>query len=154
MLPPRLVNPAEAPVYRVVGDAYTVLAGGEQTGGAYAMFDAVVPPGHGTPPHTHRREDEAFYIIQGQMTFFVAGRPLQAGPGAYVYAPRDVQHHFQNQGGAPVRMIILATPAGIEHFFAAVSQTEAQAAQPPTPQYLQTLVATAARFGIEIPPPP
>jgi quercetin dioxygenase-like cupin family protein len=154
MLPPRLLNPGDAPVYRVVGDAYTVLAGGAQTGGAYALFDGLVPPGHGTPPHTHRREDETFYILDGKMTFFVAGKALTAGPGAYVYAPRDVQHHFQNQTDAPVRMLILATPAGIEQFFAAVSQGEADAAAPPTSQYLQNLVTTAAQFGIEIPPPP
>ena len=53
----------------VVGDVYRFLATGEDTNGKYALWEALVPPGGGPPPHVHSREEEGFYILEGEITF-------------------------------------------------------------------------------------
>src|SRR5437763_16105451 len=82
----------------VVGDRYTFLATGEDTGGAYALIHAVVPPGGGPPPHVHRREDEAFYVLEGALTFEVDGRGLTGAAGSGVTLPRGSLPTFRNAG--------------------------------------------------------
>ena len=57
----------EGPVFSAVGDVYRMLATGEQTGGAYVLSEARVPPGGGPPPHIHHREDEAFFVLEGEI---------------------------------------------------------------------------------------
>jgi len=52
----------------VVGDVYRFLATGEDTNGKYALLEAIVPPGGGPPPHVHSREEEGFYILEGEIT--------------------------------------------------------------------------------------
>lgn len=151
---PRLVKPGDGRKLIVVGDTYTVLASGDDTGGAFALFHAVVPPGHGSPPHVHTREDEMFFIIEGRLNFVVDGKELIATTGTYVFGPRNIKHNFVNRSDKPVSMLFQTTPAGIEHFFARVSQSPQDAARPPTPQYLQMLVATARDFGMIIDVPP
>ena len=66
------------PSYWVVGDFYTILASGDDTGGAYALIRGVVPAGGRPPPHLHRREDEAFYVLQGDLTFQADGQAFAA----------------------------------------------------------------------------
>src|SRR4051812_20421686 len=99
------------PVYSVVGDRYVLLVTGAQTGGAYAIIEALVPPGGGTPPHVHRREDEAFHVIAGQFEFTVDGNPIRLGPGESLLAKRDIPHQFKNIGAAPGVMTFTVTPA-------------------------------------------
>ena len=55
----------------LVGDVYRFLATGEDTNGKYALFEALVPPGGGPPPHVHSREEEGFYVLEGEITFSV-----------------------------------------------------------------------------------
>src|SRR6187397_2973199 len=67
--PPTLRKPTEGRTIAVVGDLYRFLATGDETDGKYAMFEAIVPPGGGPPPHVHSREEESFYILEGEITF-------------------------------------------------------------------------------------
>src|SRR5437763_14005735 len=76
-----VLNAGEGKAYWVVGDLYTILASGADTGGAYALIHATVPPGGGPPPHVHRREDEAFYVLGGEVAFHADGRDVGAGAG-------------------------------------------------------------------------
>jgi mannose-6-phosphate isomerase-like protein (cupin superfamily) len=99
------------------GDRYTFLVTGAETGGAYFSMLAVVPPMGGPPPHTHRDEDETFYVLEGRPTFRLGDERVQAGPGDFVNIPRGMLHCFRNFTDEPVRMILTFTPAGIEHFF-------------------------------------
>ncbi len=156
-LSPRLARHDDAPRYIVVGDTYTQLAGGEDTGSTFALFHAVVPAGHGPPPHTHTREDESFYVLKGRITFHV-GRAaggfdeLVAEPGDFVFAPRDVPHRFHNSTDTPAEMLIQVVPAGIERYFAAVDQSDQgdAAFAKPTPEYIERLVAKAVEYGVTI----
>ncbi len=148
----------EAKTVAVVGHCYTLLAGGEDTDGQYALVEARVPVGDpGTPLHTHHREDETFYLIDGEMTFLLDGREVVAGAGTLVYGPRDMPHAFRNRGDRPARMIVLTTPAGAEAFFAEVGEPLAPGATEaprPTEEHIARIAAAAPRYGIEIHAPP
>ncbi len=141
--------------YWVVGDLYTILASGEDTGGAYALIHAEVPPGGGPPPHVHRREDEAFYVLEGELFCQADGRDIRAKPGAWVTLAKGSLHTFRNPGTATVRMLIVVTPSGLERYFAEVGRevTDRTAAPPPvTPAEIERLLAVAPKYGIEIRP--
>jgi quercetin dioxygenase-like cupin family protein len=139
--------------FGVVGDAYTILADGEQTGGAYALLEARGPPGQGPPPHVHRREDEAFYVIEGTILFVADGRETRAGAGGYVYLPRGSVHRFQNIGEGDARMLVLVAPSGFEKFIAEVGVPLERFSDPPPPvtgEQIDRLIAVAPQYGIEI----
>ncbi|MHC4956138.1 MAG: cupin domain-containing protein [Planctomycetota bacterium] len=146
-------TPGSGKTYIVVGDTYECLASGEDTDGAFALFHADVPAGHGPPLHTHTREDESFYILEGEINFTAGGEQQVASAGTFVFAPRGIAHRFENASGKPAKMLIQTTPAGIEHFFDEVAQPAEDAARPPSEAYIQHLVESAARHGITIHPP-
>src|SRR5215472_14027741 len=72
----------------------TFLATGEETQGQFALIEAVGRRGDVPPPHTHRREEETFYVLEGEMTLSVGGQTIKATPGTMVCQPRDVAHSF------------------------------------------------------------
>jgi len=152
-----ILRPGEGRSAWVVGDLYTVKAGGEDTGGAFALIEVLVPSQSGPPPHRHRREDEAFYVLEGEFEVYVDDQRLVAGPGSWVTLARGSLHHFKNIGPAPARMLILATPAGLDRFFleagreATDTSPESGAA---TPEDTVKLLAVAPKYGIEIELPP
>ena len=141
----------------VTGDRYTVKCGGNDTGGAYALVEALVPPGNGPPTHIHSREDEAFYVLEGELLFHVDGHSFTATSGAWVTLARGSWHSFQNTGSQPARMLIVVTPAGLENFFLEVGREAiARETEPvaPTSEDIQKLLQTAPKYGIEIRMPP
>src|SRR5437868_6099698 len=146
----------EGRAYWVVGDLYTILAPGEDTGGAYALIHAEVPPGGGPPPHVHRREDEAFYVLEGELAFHADAHDIRATAGTWITLARGSLHTFRNTGTTTARVLIVVTPSGLERFFAEVGQEVADrsAAPPPmTPADIEKLLAAAPRYGLEIPSP-
>ncbi|MES2570720.1 MAG: cupin domain-containing protein [Verrucomicrobiota bacterium] len=151
-----LALPGEGKIYSAVGDRYRLLASGEQTSGAYTLFEAFVPPGGGPPPHLHTREEESFYVLEGSMTFQVETRTLTAGPGTFVQVPRGTLHAFKNNGTLPVRMLIQCAPAGFERFLAEFATELPSPESPPmapSPEEIAKLLDAAPRYGIEIMPP-
>lgn len=147
------LNAGEGPAISAVGDVYRVLATGEQTGGGYALLEARVPPGGGPPPHRHTREAESFYVLAGELTFFVEGQPIRATVGSFVQLPPGTAHCFKNESAAPARMLIQVTPAGFEKFMAEFAVPLPSFESPPlpvTPAEIEKLLALAPQYGIEI----
>lgn len=137
----------------VVGDVYSFLATGEDTNGKYALFEAIVPPGGGPPPHVHSREEEGFYILEGEITFTVNGEQLVATAGMFANMPVGTLHSFKNESDHPAKMLISVTPAGLENMFFEVGvllAPGASSALPPTKDEIEKLLAAAPRYGIEI----
>jgi quercetin dioxygenase-like cupin family protein len=132
----------------VVGDLYSFLVTGEETGGAYALIHATVPPQGGPPPHIHHREDETFYLLEGEITVEVDGRTLAATAGACVKLPRGSLHSFRNNSLTTARMLILVNPSGLENYFAEIGHKSQE--ESITPAAIQRLVATAPKYGLEI----
>jgi len=141
----------------VAGDTYRALVTGAQSGGAFIAMEILVRPGGGPPYHVHHREDETFYILEGEIEFTLDGKKVRAAVGSCVFAPRDIPHTFKNVSDKIARFVVFITPAGLENFFAAISKPLAsrEAAPPPvTPDEVQKLLALAPQYGLEILPPP
>lgn len=137
----------------VVGDVYRFLATGEETEGKYAQWEAIVLPGGGPPPHVHSKEEEGFFILEGEITFTVSSERVVAQPGTFVNMPIGLVHGFKNETNRPARMIITVAPAGIENMFYEIGVPLAEgatAALPPTKEEIEKLMAAAPRYGIEI----
>ncbi len=137
-----------------VGDVYTMLVIAEDTGGTYAIWHAVVHPGGGPPPHLHRREEEAFFILHGELSLWSEGERLPAAhAGDWVALPRDSEHAFKNETSAPLEMLLMVAPAGLEEMFVSTGAAWSdpwQAPPPPGPEELARLIAIAPKFGVEL----
>jgi quercetin dioxygenase-like cupin family protein len=136
------------------GDHYTFLVTGEESGGAYFAMEALVPPGGGPPPHIHTREDETFYVLEGDLEFVLGERTIVAGPGDFVNVPRGTVHRFQNTGTETARIILTFTPAGIEHWFEeTLERAPNEARAEDVPDNIEEVAArydaAAPRYGIE-----
>jgi quercetin dioxygenase-like cupin family protein len=152
MLPSVDVNNS-LPVYSVVGDRYTYLLTGAQTAGGCFMFEAFVPSGNGPPPHVHSREDEAFYVVEGDFDFTVSGKPSRMSAGGFLVAQRGMPHNFKNVGSSPGKLIITCTPAGLEDFFSEIGSKLASrddAPIQPSAEDIAKLVQVAAKFGLKV----
>jgi quercetin dioxygenase-like cupin family protein len=150
---PTLRKPGEGRTIAVVGDVYRFLAVGEDTNGKYALWEAVVPPGGGPPPHVHSREEEGFYVLDGEITFQIGGERLVAEAGTFANLPVGTPHSFKNESDRPVRMLISVAPAGLERMFLEVGEPVdegATTAPPPTNDEIERFLAVAPRYGIEI----
>jgi quercetin dioxygenase-like cupin family protein len=108
-----------------------VLLRSEQTEGELAVVENAVGPGFGGPPLHHHDFDEAFYVLEGEMTFDVAGERVTAGAGEVAFAPRGEVHTLANLSGAPARYLLLCTPAGFERYFDRIAADQAGVAPPP-----------------------
>src|SRR5262245_16529165 len=145
--------PAEGRTVAVVGDAYRFLATGEDTDGKYALWEAIVPPGGGPPRHVHGREEEGFYVLEGEVTFQIGGERLVATAGTFANLPVGTPHAFKNESGRPARMLISVAPAGLERMFFEVGAPlprGASTAPPPTREEIEKLLSVAPRYGVEI----
>ena len=146
----------EGRVVAVVGDVYRFLATGEDTNGKYALWEALVPPGGGPPPHVHSREEEGFYILEGEITFTIGGQRLVAGAGMFTNMPVGTPHSFKNESSKPAKMLISVAPAGLEKMFFEFGvplPDGSTTALPPTKEEIEKLLAVAPRYGVEIRPP-
>jgi len=74
----------------------------------------IAPHRHGPPIHEHRDEDDAFYLLEGELTFEVEGEEIVAGPGTFVLVPPGIQHTFANHGDTAARMLNIHAPAGFD----------------------------------------
>ena len=150
---PVINTPPQGRTIAVVGDVYRFLATGEDTNGKYALWEALVPPGGGPPPHVHSREEEGFYILEGEITFTINGERVVATAGTFANMPVGTPHSFKNESDKPARMLISVAPAGLEKMFFEVGvplPEGATTALPPTKQEIEKLLATAPSYGIEI----
>jgi mannose-6-phosphate isomerase-like protein (cupin superfamily) len=150
---PTVKDPSEGRTVAVVGDVYRFLATGEETDGKYALFEAIVPPGGGPPPHVHSREEEGFFILEGEITFTIDGKRLVATAGIFANMPVGTPHSFRNESSRPAKMLISVAPAGLEKMFFEVGVTLAEGATtalPPTKEEIEKLLAVAPSYGIDI----
>lgn len=138
----------------VVGSVYTYLATGEDTGGAYSLFEALVPPKDpGPPPHLHRNEDEAFYVLRGEFSIFLGGEEFRAKPGDFISLPRGIRHSFRSDSDVVGRMLVIVSPSGFEKFFDAVGEPvedDTKLPPPPSEEHIRKVIEEAPRFGIEL----
>ncbi len=148
---PFVRGPGTGSTLNVLGVTHIYKATAADTAGSFSLWEAVVPPGAGAPPHTHEREDESFYVLSGELLIELEGEPAphRVGPGGFFFGARRRRHAFRNVSDQPARVLILSAPSrGLDQMFA-----ELEAATAGGMPGLETLAAIAARYGVTIEPP-
>jgi len=151
------VDPGEGAAFSAVGDVFRVLASGQQTGGAYSLSEIRVSANNGPPPHVHSREDESFFVVEGEITFRIGDEKIVARPGTFILGPRGVPHTFKNTSQSPARMLVLVMPPGFENFVNEFAQPVPSFDSPPIPvsqNEIDKLLAAAPNYGVQILPQP
>jgi len=134
------------------GSLMTFLATGEDTRGQFSLIEAVTRRGNVPPPHIHHREDEIFYVLEGEVVVTVGDRTTKGTSGTMFFLPHDVPHSFTIESEQS-RMLILLSPAGLEGWFKEFSVPAPAMTLPPAdePAYgeVQRMLEAAPRYGIE-----
>jgi quercetin dioxygenase-like cupin family protein len=112
------------------GGLATIKVTGKETGDLYSIVEVLEPQGARAPLHLHRKEDEAFYVLEGEMTFHIGDETIKARPGSFVFGPKDVPHTYTVDSG-PARLLFLLSPAGFEGFVEAISKPAKERTLPP-----------------------
>lgn len=133
------VNPPKT--FQVFGEPVEVLVSGGMTGGLSATLTQTSPPGGGPPPHSHAREDETFFVLEGDYEFLQDGAWRKIEPGLAIHAPRGAVHTFRNAGASTGKMLVFVTPAGMEKYLEEISPLS-------MPQDVAQLMAISDRYGI------
>ena len=105
-------KPGEGEAWWWFGGLATIKATGEQTDGRYSLVEILAPEGEGVL-HVHHFEDEGFYILEGELTFYIGEQTTKAQPGSFLFGPKDVPHAFIVDSG-PARLLFILSPAGME----------------------------------------
>ena len=137
----------------VLGELVTRKVAGEQTGGAYSIFEVVSQPQGGPPSHIQHREDECFYVLEGEYEFLVEGRTLRMPAGSLLYVPKGNLQAYRNVGEGTGRMLVNQTPGGLhERFFEDLGKPaeDTSTPGPEEPPNAQRIGAIATKYGIEI----
>jgi mannose-6-phosphate isomerase-like protein (cupin superfamily) len=124
------------------------------TGGAFSLAEQLLPRGSAPPVHRHTREDEAWMVLDGEMTFVLDDEPHSAGPGTCVFGPRGAAHTFVVRS-ATARLVTLLVPGHGEQFFRRTGHPAAAPTLPPPREPdMAALVEAMEQFGIELVGPP
>ena len=144
----------EGEAFWFFGGLVTVKASAQQTGGRFALTEQLFPGGIATPLHSQPEDDESFYVLEGEVTFYLEdGQPLPAYAGAFVHVPAGVPHAFQVNSDSA--RILNVTTAQHERFFRATSDPAPERVIPPeAPPDMDRLMAAAQAYGVEILGPP
>jgi len=146
------VPPGAGDTVFLLGDTYTTLLSGAQTGGVFALLEALVPAHTGPPPHIHHAEDETFILLQGVLDFHVGDDVHRAEASSVIFVPLGTRHHFSNVGEGLARMLFMYTPAGMEGMFAEIGSPGRRGTQAPplSASDVEALTSVAERYRFSI----
>jgi mannose-6-phosphate isomerase-like protein (cupin superfamily) len=144
------VAPARRRVW-LLGDLYTILVTGAESGGAYAMAESLTRPDSGPPPYIHLREDADFYIIEGELSVTVAGRTILATAGDFLHVPKGTVHSYRNTGKTHARHLVILTPPGFEEFFLRLGRpaSDPPVELAPDPKEFERLLELAPKYNLK-----
>jgi mannose-6-phosphate isomerase-like protein (cupin superfamily) len=134
-----ILGAGEGKTISVLGDSYTYKAAKEETRGAYALIECTVL-GDGPPPHIHTTEEEAFYVLEGELNVLIGERTVTAKAGAFVLIPRGMVHTLSKAGTESAKILCIISPAGFEKFFEEI-------AGPPD---LKKIIDLAPKYNLKI----
>jgi len=136
------VAPGQGPCIQYGGQTMNVKLAAAQSKGEMTVIEDVIPPNGGPPLHVHEKENESYYVLEGEFEFVCGDDRVSGGPGTFVFAPRGLPHRFKNIGATDGRVLFAFSPAGIEAFFGELGE---QVELNP-----QIMTAIAQRHGITI----
>jgi quercetin dioxygenase-like cupin family protein len=147
MTEPMAVRGGEGEARWWLGGLVVLRATAADTDGRLTVLDVTDPPGVEAPLHVHHKEDEAFWVLEGDVTFEVGGKTIEATAGDFVFGPRDIPHRY-TVGAAGSRMLFILTPGGFEDLVRATSDPAGSRTLPPPdhpmPDEAQMMAAQAA----------
>ena len=133
-----------------------IKASAADTGGQMTIVEVTEPPGTEAPLHVHHNEDEAFWVLDGDVRLEIGGTTIEAHAGDYAFGPRDIPHRY-TVGDAGCRMLFILTPGGFEELLRAVSRPAeshmlppAGADTPPSEEEMQRMQAAIQAHGCEL----
>jgi quercetin dioxygenase-like cupin family protein len=154
-LEPLAIREGEGEARWWFGALAEIKATAADTGGQMTIVEVTEPPGAQAPLHVHHRDDEGFWILDGEVTFEVGDETIEASAGDYVFGPRDIPHRF-TVGDRGCRMLFILVPGGIEDVITATSEPAPSRALPPPPdkeptaEELDGLKAVVQKHGYEL----
>lgn len=134
----------------IVGEQTLVKVSAADSDGLLSFFHLDAPPMSGPPRHVHSREDELFYVLEGDLVFELDGEQHTVSTGGTVYLRRGIVHAYQNFTERPARLLIATTPGEFSSFFEEMSAMTPVGGMPE----MEPLLALHARYGITIVGPP
>ncbi len=132
-----------------LGTAYKIMLTPAETGGHLGLFESLDQPGYGPPRHIHNKEDETFYVLSGEVEFWMNGQTRMAGPGNTIFVPRGTEHTFRVAGELPARMLTMMTPGGFEGFFAEMAKHRCR-----IPEDMDQVAEIGEQFNLTFTGPP
>jgi quercetin dioxygenase-like cupin family protein len=129
-----------------------IKATSEDTDGRLTLIEVTEPPGSAAPLHVHHREDEGFWVLDGEVTFFVGDETIEARAGDFAWGPRDIPHRYV-VGATGCRMLFICTPGGFESLVRDMSVPATARELPPPPVGMpdvEAMAAAAKRHGCEV----
>ena len=146
---PYMVGPGDGTPSWMLNARLTTKARQADTDGGFSLFEFSADTNGEPPPHVHRHEDEAWYVLDGQVVFNVGDDEFTAGPGAFVFGPRDIVHSLRITSPT-ARMLTIMSPAGFEGFFDGLSvPAHGDGLPAPGPPDMELLMRLAAAHGCE-----
>ena len=144
-----VLGPGEGKTIPVLGHKVTHKVIGADTDGAYSLLEIELD-GDGPPQHIHKTEDEAFYVLEGEVNVLVGERTIRATAGSFLLVPRGTVHTWSRVGQEAAKLLAIFSPAGFEQFFDEavdldVTDTEA---------YVAKANLLAEKYNMEIVGPP
>jgi quercetin dioxygenase-like cupin family protein len=112
---PYMLNDGEQRI-ESLGALVSIMASADQTGGAFNLFDILLPRGYETPLHIHYAEDVAIHVLEGALDIFWGAEKKKAEVGSFFFQPRGTPHGFRVTGITPARILYLTFPAGFDEF--------------------------------------
>ncbi len=154
---PYALGPEDGEAFWGFGSLWTVKASAEQTGGRFALIEELAPGGAATPLHRHAEDDETFYVLEGEMTFYLGegGEPIPASSGTFVHIPGGAVHAFRVDSET-ARYLIITTPQHERFYRAAFGDPAQSRTLPPEgPPDWERINAAAREYNVEaLGPPP
>jgi quercetin dioxygenase-like cupin family protein len=149
-----VLQPGEGQTLSGLGNAITVKAVSETTGGNYGLIEySAAPNFHGPPPHIHPDMEEAFYILEGEFAFRLGVDTIRAPAGAFALIPRGTVHTFWNPGDRPAKFLLIVSPGGFERYFQELAPLVGEHGYPPT-DVMKSLGEKYNFLVVEVPPTP
>jgi quercetin dioxygenase-like cupin family protein len=150
---------SDRPATWALGSLFERLASGDETGGAFGLSLVTQPAGTATPLHIHTGEAEAFYLLDGTMTYRAGEQTYQLSPGSFIYLPTGIPHAFRVTGTSPVRFLGIVTPGGLMDLYDEAGRPADERVLPePDAEQLQADIGrwleAAPRYGIQVVGPP
>jgi quercetin dioxygenase-like cupin family protein len=143
------LGPGEGKTINMLGISIAFKAMKEDTGGAYSLFELIVT-GDGPPQHIHKTEEEAFYVLEGEVNVQIGDQTIRGTAGSFVLIPRGTVHTFRNAGSTPAKLLGIVSPPGFEQFFIEVAGEE----EVDTATFAERGMAAAQKYNMEIVGPP